>query len=264
MTRVAVTGACGRMGREVVLAVSAAEDLELVGAYDRAGEYASTGQMLGVGVTDVPISTKIGAMLDESKPDVLVEFTNLAGAADHSLSALKRGVAVVIGTSGLKNEDQRAIQLAAEEYGVGAILVPNFAIGAVLMMKFAEMAATYFPNAEVLELHHDQKLDSPSGTAWHTAERIAAARESAPRRLTGTTEKAPGARGADVKGVPVHSIRLPGYVASQEVMFGAAGERLSIRHDSLDRASFMAGVLLSVREIRNRKGWLVGLDQLMG
>jgi len=263
MTRVAVTGACGRMGREVVKAVSAAPDMELVGAFDRSGDYESTCAMLGSDVTDVAILSKIGAMLDESKPDVLVEFTNLAGAADHSMSALKRGVSVVIGTSGLRNEDQRAIQLAAEEYKVGAILVPNFAIGAVLMMKFAEMAAAYFPNVEVMELHHDQKLDSPSGTAWHTAERIAAARESAPRKLTGTTEKAPGARGAEVKGIPVHSVRLPGYVASQEVMFGAAGERLSIRHDSMDRASFMAGVLLSIREIRSRQGWLVGLDQLM-
>ncbi len=263
MIRVAVTGACGRMGREVVQAVSAAPDMELVGAYDRSGEFETTEAMWGSGVTIVPILSRIGAMLDESKPDVLVEFTNLAGAADHSMSALKRGVSVVIGTSGLKNDDQRAIQLSAEEFGVGAILVPNFAIGAVLMMKFAEMAAAYFPNVEVLELHHDQKLDSPSGTAWHTAERIAAAREAAPRKLTGTTEKAPGARGADVKGVPVHSVRLPGYVASQEVMFGGAGERLSIRHDSMDRASFMAGVLLSIREIRSRKGWLVGLDQLL-
>jgi 4-hydroxy-tetrahydrodipicolinate reductase len=263
MIRVAVTGACGRMGREVVRAVSSAPDMELVGAFDRSADFASTCAMLGGDVTDVAIVPKIGAMLDECKPDVLVEFTNLAGAADHSMSALKRGVSVVIGTSGLKNEDQRAIQLAAEQYGVGAILVPNFAIGAVLMMKFAEMAAAYYPNAEILELHHDQKLDSPSGTAWHTAERISAARELAPRRLVGTTEKAPGARGADVKGVPVHSVRLPGYVASQEVMFGGAGERLTIRHDSMDRASFMAGVLLSIREIRGRQGWLVGLDQLL-
>lgn len=263
MIRVAVAGACGKMGREVLLAVSASSDLELVGAFDRSGDFATTSEMLGLGVTDIPIFNRIGSMLDETKPDVLVEFTNLAGAADHSMSALKRGVSVVIGTSGLKNEDQRAIQLAAEEFGVGAILVPNFAIGAVLMMKFAEMAAAYFPSVEILELHHDQKLDSPSGTAWHTAERISVARESVPRRLTGTTEKAAGARGADVKGIPVHSVRLPGYVASQEVFFGGAGERLTIRHDSMDRASFMAGVLLCIREIRGRRGWLVGLEQLM-
>lgn len=263
MIKVAVAGAVGRMGREVVQAVSSASDLELVGAYDRSSEFASTGAMLGVGVTDVAISNKLGAMMDECQPDILVEFTHLAGAADHTLNALKRGISVVIGTSGLSNEDQRAIQLSCESYSTPAILVPNFAIGAVLMMEFAEKAARYFPHAEVLELHHDQKMDAPSGTAWHTAERIAAARESAPRLPHGTVQKAPGARGGEVKGVPVHSVRLPGYVASQEVFFGGAGERLTLRHDSVDRASFMAGVLLAVREIRSRQGFLVGLNQLM-
>lgn len=264
MIRVAIAGAAGRMGQEVVRAVSSAQDMELVGAFDRSVDFASTGLMLGRGVTDVPIGQKIGAMMDETQPDILVEFTHLAGAADHTLNALKRGISVVIGTSGLNNEDQRAIQLSCESYGASAILVPNFAIGAVLMMKFAEMAARYFPNAEVMEMHHEQKMDAPSGTAWHTAERIAAARESAPRLPHGAVQKAPGARGGEVKGVPVHSVRLPGYVASQEVLFGGAGERLTLRHDSIDRASFMAGVLLAIREVRNVKGFVVGLDQVMG
>lgn len=245
------------------MAVSAVPDLELVGAFDRSTEFESTQQMFGFGVTDVPIGAKIGAMLDESKPDVLVEFTHLAGAAEHAMAALKRGVAVVIGTSGLNVQDQRAVQLAAEESGTAAILVPNFAIGAVLMMQFAERAAKYFPQAEVIELHHDQKLDAPSGTASHTAALIASARDVAPRKLLGAVDKVDGVRGGDVKGVRVHSVRLPGYVASQEVLFGGMGERLSIRHDSVDRASFMTGVLLAVREIRHRQGWLVGLDALM-
>lgn len=264
MIRVAVTGACGRMGREVVKAVSGAADMELVGCFDRSGEFESTGAMLGAEATDLAISTKLGAMLDECKPDVLVEFTHLAGAADHAMSALKRGCAVVIGTSGLGTQDQRSIQMAAEDAGTAAILVPNFAIGAILMMQFAEKAAAYFPHVEVIEMHHEQKMDAPSGTAWHTAERLAAARgENAPRKLQGEVQKAEGARGGDVKGVHVHSVRLPGYVASQEVLFGGAGERLSLRHDSMDRASFMAGVLLSIRKIREQKGFLVGLEHLM-
>lgn len=264
MIRVAVAGACGRMGREVVRAVSAAPDMELVGAFDRSCDHASTGEMLGSGATDVPIGQKLGAMLDDCRPDVLVEFTHLAGAADHAMSALKRNCAAVIGTSGLGSADLRSIQMAAEDSGTPAILVPNFAIGAVLMMQFAERAAGYFPHVEVIELHHDQKLDAPSGTAWHTAERIAAARgDNAPRRLQGEVQKAEGARGGDVKGVRVHSIRLPGYVASQEVLFGGAGERLAVRHDSVDRAGFMPGVLLAVRKIREKRGFLVGLESVM-
>ena len=264
MIRVAITGACGRMGREVVMAVSSASDMNLVGCYDRSGEFASTGAMLGDGVTDIPISTKLGAMLDECNADVVVEFTHLAGAADHTMSALKRGCAVVIGTSGLGMQDQRSIQMAAEDAGRPVVIVPNFAIGAVLMMQFAEKVSTYFPHVEVIEMHHEQKLDAPSGTAWHTAERIAAARgEKAPRRLQGEIQKAEGARGGEVKGVHVHSVRLPGYVASQEVLFGGPGERLSVRHDSIDRASFMAGVLLSIRKIRDKSGLLVGLEHLL-
>lgn len=263
MTRVAVAGACGRMGREVVKAVSGAPDMELVGAYDRTSDFASTAA-LGPDLPDVPISQKLGAMLDGCHPDVLVEFTHLAGAADHAISALKRNCAVVIGTSGFGSQDLRSIQMAVEDSGTPAILVPNFAIGAVLMMQFAERAAAFFPQVEVIELHHEQKLDAPSGTAWHTAERIATARgENAPRRLQGEVQKADGARGGDVKGVRVHSVRLPGYVASQEVLFGGPGERLSVRHDSVDRAGFMPGVLLAIRKIQGRNGFLTGLESLM-
>lgn len=263
MIRVAVVGACGRMGQEVLKAVSGASDVELVGACDRTSEGATTQSIVGSGVTPLEIGTKLGAMLDASTPDVLVEFTHHASATDHTLSALKRGVAVVIGTSGISNEDQRTIKLAADEYKTPVLLVPNFALGAVLMMRFSALAAKYFPDAEVIEMHHEQKLDAPSGTAWHTAEQIAAARDRSAHRAIGAVEKATGARGGEVKGVQVHSVRLPGFVASQEVLFGGPGERLSIRHDSMDRASFMAGVLLAVRRVKELDGFVVGLDKLM-
>ncbi|QYK52844.1 MAG: 4-hydroxy-tetrahydrodipicolinate reductase [Fimbriimonadaceae bacterium] len=263
MLKVAVVGACGRMGQEVVRAVSGAQDMELVGACDRTSDGATTQSLLGGTVTSLDIGNKLGAMLESSTPDVLVEFTHHASATDHTLSALKRGVAVVIGTSGISSEDQRTIKLAADEYGAPVLLVPNFALGAVMMMRFAATAAKYFPDAEVIEMHHEQKLDAPSGTAWHTAEQIAAARERSGYRAIGAVEKAKGARGGDVSGVQVHSVRLPGFVASQEVLFGGPGERLSIRHDSMDRASFMAGVLLAVRKVKELNGFHVGLDKLM-
>lgn len=262
-TRVAVVGACGRMGTQVMGAVLAAPDMELVGACDRAGEGRTVQTELGGNAPALEISSKLGAMLELARPDVLVEFTHHAGATDHALSALKRGIAVVIGTSGLSSGDQRELQIACNDYNVPALLVPNFALGAVLMAKFAEEAARYFPDAEVLELHHEQKLDAPSGTAWHTAERIAAARTKTPSRPSSAVEKAEGARGGSVRGVPVHSVRLPGYVASQEVLFGGTGERLSIRHDSIGRESFMTGVLLAIRHVRSLSGFKVGLEHVL-
>ncbi len=251
------------MGSHVMRAVVDAPDLELVGACDRNGEGHTVQSQIGDNAPDLEISSKLGAMLDQTAPHVLIEFTHHAGAADHALSALKRGISPVIGTSGLSGSDQRELQIASEDYKVPVLLVPNFALGAVLMARFAEDAARYFPDAEVIELHHEQKLDAPSGTAWHTAERIAAARSRTPSRPHGAVQKADGARGGSVKGVQVHSVRLPGYVASQEVLFGGAGERLSIRHDSIGRESFMAGVLLAVRRVRSLTGFNVGLEAVL-
>lgn len=261
--RVVVAGAAGRMGQEVVRAVSAADGLELVGATDRSHVDESTRTLCGPDVTDVRISNRLGALLDEVGADVLVDFTIAGVAPSNALSALQRKVAPIIGTSGLSFEDQNAIRQATEDYQTPAILVPNFAVGAVLMMKFAEMAAPYLPYCEVLEMHHEQKLDSPSGTAVHTADIISQARTESVSDPEGTFEKVKGARGANHKGIPVHSVRLPGFVASQEVIFGGAGERLSLRHDSIDRKSFMGGVILACREVRKHQGFLVGLDKLM-
>ena len=260
--RVIVAGAAGRMGQETVRALASPE-FEVVAAVDKQCNGESARTVIGPTVPDIPVQNKLGETLDSVPADVMVDFTHPSSAASNTLSALKRGVPVVIGTSGLSNEDMSAIREACGESGKAALLVPNFAIGAILMMRFAEIAAAWFPHAEIIELHHDGKADSPSGTACRTAEIIADARETVPRGVIHPIEKYAGARGAKVKGINVHSVRLPGYVAHQEILFGGPGEVLTVRHDSMDRKSFMEGVKLACREVGSLQGLVVGLDKLM-
>lgn len=262
--RVVVVGAAGKMGIEVVRAVSAASDMELVGAVDRPDEPTRTIHLCGKDVTDLPIDSKLGEVLDRTIPHVMVDFTQAASAPEHAISALKRKVSPIIGTSGLGSSDVATLRQATRELQTPAALIPNFAIGAVLMMRFAEMAAQWMPHVEIIDYHHAGKIDSPSGTALHTAERVAKARGEVTQMARSTqNDKHPGARGAKVKDLHLHSVRLPGLVAHQDVIFGGNGELLTIRHDSLDRKSFMDGVLLAVRKIRNQEGLIIGLDELM-
>ena len=268
--RVAVSGAAGRMGREVVRAVHAAENLRLVAAIDHHGIGTDVGIMAGIGTTGVVIGDDLEIELDRHKPNVLVDFTLPASVLANLRTALKLGVSPVVGTTGLSADDLADLDVLARAQGVGAFVAPNFAIGAVLLMQFAVQAAKYLPDVEILELHHDRKLDSPSGTALLTAQKIASARQSAgvaPAALPeGLVEKSPGARGArdSVTGdVPIHSVRLPGFVAHQEVIFGGQGQILTLRHDSIDRSSFMPGVLLAVRKVRALTGLAVGLENLL-
>lgn len=261
--RVIVAGAAGRMGQETVRALSSSAEFNVVAAVDKQFVGDSLRSVVGNSAPDMLIQGKLGETLDTTPADVMIDFTHPSSAASNTLSALKRGVAVVIGTSGLSSEDLSAVRMACAESEKPALLVPNFAIGAVLMMRFAEIAAKWFPNAEIIELHHDGKADSPSGTASRTAEIIAEARESVPRGVIGAIEKYPGARGANVKGVHVHSVRMPGFVAHQEILFGGKGEILTVRHDSTDRTSFMEGVKLACREVGSLSGLTVGLDKLM-
>lgn len=251
------------MGTEALRALGSSSDFEVVAAVDKVSVGESCRSVAGHQAPDLAIAGKLGETLDSCSADVLLDLTHPSSAAANTLSALKRGLAVVIGTSGLGNEDLSAIRQECAETGNPALLVPNFAIGAVLMMRFAELAAAWFPNAEVIELHHDQKADSPSGTGTRTAELIADKRPSVPRGPIGAVERFPGARGANVKGVHVHSVRLPGFVAHQEVIFSGPGEVLTIRHDSMDRKSFMEGVKVACREVRTLSGFVVGLDKLM-
>jgi len=262
--RVGVAGATGRMGREVCRAVAADPDLSLVAAISHSAAGSTLADAIGLG--DAAGAVVLREHLDEVREDrveVLVDFTAAAYAPDHVAWGIANGVHVVIGTTGFEIDD------AWRDASVGVIVAPNFAIGAVLLMRFAEQAARHLPSAEVIELHHEGKVDAPSGTALLTAQRIAAARGVAvstlpamPHASTGD-DAHPGARGADVDGVRVHSVRLPGLVAHEEVIFGGQGEALSLRHDSTDRTSFMQGVLLAIKAVANRPGLTIGLDELL-
>ncbi len=252
MIRVAVSGAAGRMGSLIAETVSKADDLDLSALYDPG----HPGVVIaGRTVTDDPDAVA-GA-------DVVVEMTHPDVVMENLDRWARLGVHVVVGTSGF---DETTVARARELFGAGrpsCLIVPNFSVGAVLMMRFAELAAPYFAAAEIVELHHDRKADAPSGTAVATAGRIGAANPDQ-RRDVVSAETVPGARGGDVAGVPVHSVRLPGLLAHQEVLLGNPGEVLTIRHDSMDRSSFMPGVLLAVRSVASLPGVTVGLDGLLG
>lgn len=255
MIRVIITGAAGKMGREVVAAISAETDMEVVAALDplHAGER----------VEGVTVTGDLAEAIAASEPTVLVDFTHSTVVAGNVRVALAAGVNCVVGTTGLPVETLEALAAGAPE-GTCLFVAPNFAIGAVLMMRFAAEAARFMPHVEIIELHHDRKADAPSGTALRTAGLIAEVRASVPPAPGRETEVAEGARGALVDDVSIHSVRLPGLVAHQEVLFGGQGQTLSIRHDSIDRTSFMPGVVLAVREVGKHSGLVVGLERLMG
>ncbi len=246
---VVVSGAKGRMGQEVVKAVNAAEGLELVGQVDAGDDLAAT----------------IAAV----KPQVMVDFTVPEATMGNIRTALANKVVPIVGTTGISAADRDEIGGLCSANSTGCLIAPNFALGAVLMMRFAHDAAKYFPDAEVIEFHHEKKLDAPSGTATLTAEMIAEGRAGAtPTELpAGAFEKVPGSRGGKAAGdVPVHSVRLAGFVASQMVIFGGPGQTLTIRHDSIDRASFMPGVVHAVRQVDRLAGsgeLVYGLENLL-
>ena len=256
MAKVGVVGAGGRMGQTVCRAVLGADGLELVAAVDpeHAGE--------PVAGTALEIAPAVAALVDAGA-EVVVDFTVLAAARSNVPQYAEYGIHAVVGTTGFMPAD-------LEEYGrlfaasaANAVIAPNFTIGAVLMMRFAEIAAPWFESAEIIELHHDRKIDAPSGTAVRTAQRMAAASSNWTPDPT-ETETVAGARGGNVDGIPVHAVRLRGVFAHQEVVLGTAGQTLTIRHDSFDRDAYMPGVLLAVREVPKRPGLTIGLDPLLG
>jgi len=255
------------MGREVCRAVSEAPDLELCAAVDPVHAGDDLGQLAGLAESSVVVARDL-ELIDHSTVDVMVDFT-IAEAARHNLKwCATHGVHAVVGTTGLGPGDLDEIRAEFDGSGANAVLAPNFAIGAVLLMRLSELAAPYMDSVEIIELHHDRKRDAPSGTAARTAERIASARLGADRPPLPAdpteTESIAGTRGGEgVGGVRIHSVRLPGLVAHQEVIFGSPGETLTIRHDSIDRQCFMAGVLLAVRNVGSRPGVTLGLDELL-
>jgi 4-hydroxy-tetrahydrodipicolinate reductase len=262
MIRVGVIGAAGKMGREVCSAVLADPDLHLVAAVDvTAGS--SVGELVG-GDSKVKISDEL-EMLSDAEVEVAVDFTHPGAVMDNVRWCVRHGVHAVVGTTGITPSDlEEIVRLIDEEGNESNVFVaPNFAIGAVLMMKFSATAARYLPSVEIIEMHHQQKADAPSGTALKTAEEIAAALGETGAPGDASKESIPGVRGGKIDGVTIHSVRLSGLVAHQEVLLGGPGQLLTIRHDSFDRASFMPGVLLAVKAISTRPGLTYGLEHLL-
>lgn len=258
--KVAVSGAGGRMGREVVNAVlGAREEFTLVGAADPAFAGNTVSEVLGLDCA-VIIEKSIDKVMSSVSADAVVVFSIPSVAMDDIRCIMSAKAVPVVGTTGISQENLEEIRALSSRYGVGAIIAPNFAIGAVLMMKMAAEVAKYMPAVEIIELHHDKKLDAPSGTSIKTAELIAENRVDKHEAAGDPTDPA---RGSDFHGIRIHSVRLPGLIAHQEVIFGGLGQTLTIRHDSYDRKSFMPGVLLALRKAIGLKDVVYGLENLL-
>jgi 4-hydroxy-tetrahydrodipicolinate reductase len=249
------------MGSEVVRAVTKADGLALVGAADRTRVGEDAGMVAGVLPAGVVITDSLSDAIAQSSPDVIVDFTIPDAVMGNIRTALKAGVACVVGASGLTEQNLSEIAALCDERKTPAFVAPNFAIGAVLMMQFAAQAARHFGSAEIIELHHADKLDAPSGTALRTAQLMASV--SGSQFAGGQSADGRAARGQTEGRIHIHSVRLPGLVAHQEVIFGGLGETLTIRHDSTSRESFMPGVLLAIRKVQGLKGLVVGLERLL-
>ncbi len=249
------------MGSTVCRAVAADPDLELVAAVDPHHAGIDLRQVTGV---ELPI--QVGgdaAALADAQAEVAIDFTELDAARNNLEWCAGRGIHAVVGTTGFNDDDYKAVERWFASGGANCVIAPNFAIGAVLMIRFAELAAPYFDTAEIIELHHNAKLDAPSGTAMLTAERMAAASADWAADPTQTQVVAGARGGTGPGGIPIHSVRLHGLVAHQEVLLGTTGQSLTLRHDSYDRSSFMPGVLMAVKAVPTRAGLTVGLDRLL-
>ncbi len=260
MIRVCVVGAAGKMGREVVRALVKEEDFTLVGACDIQEVGKDAGVLVGVAPLGVLVESDLGEVLKRTSPQVVCDFTHAEALRRNFPIFLEHRVAMVIGTTGLSRDEIEHMRCEVEGQGLGCVIAPNFAVGAVLMMYFARIAAQFFPAVEVIEYHHPQKKDAPSGTALKTIEGMRLEGLSLPE----SEELVPGARGGLYQGVRVHSIRLPGFVAHQEVIFGGEGQILTIRHDSLSRSSFMPGVLMALRKVCAEPKFYYGLESILG
>ncbi len=249
MIKVAVCGALGKMGQEVVQAVTECPETELVAKIDIASTEMYHHIEDAARVTDI---------------DVLVDFTQPKSIFENAKYCLNNGIKIVIGTTGLTDEQIEELKKLSQEKNTGCLIAPNFSTGAVLMMMFAKQAAKYFDNAEIIELHHNQKKDAPSGTAIKTAAMMAEVKEDFAKNNCPETETIEGARGGtSYSNIHIHSVRMPGYIASQEVVFGSSGQIMTIRHDSMDRKCYMQGVLLAVKHIAKNNDFVYGLDNIM-
>ncbi|MGF2616849.1 4-hydroxy-tetrahydrodipicolinate reductase [Rossellomorea vietnamensis] len=261
--KVTIAGPRGRMGREAVKMVESTENFQLISVLDHKYDGKRLHELEGFSGADVPVYTDIKECFDTEAPHVLIDLTTPETGYLHTKTALEYGVRPVVGTTGFSSDQLAELTDLARERKLGCIIAPNFAVGAVLMMKFSQMAAKYFQDVEIIELHHDQKLDAPSGTAVKTAEMIASQRESKEQGHPDEKETIKGARGADYDGMHIHSVRLPGLIAHQQVMFGAEGQSLTIRHDSYNRTSFMSGVKVCVETVMKIDTLIYGLENIL-
>lgn len=261
--RVAIAGAKGRMGQAAVKMVLDEERFTFVRGIDRTMDGDDVGEVIGLGTIGVTFSSRIEDVLAGDKPDVLVDLTTPEVTKRNVMLALQYGVRPVVGTTGWTDDELTEVDKLAQERKIGAVIAPNFAIGAVLMMQFAAQAAQYLPHVEIIEMHHDQKLDAPSGTALKTAALISENRQELRQGHPHETEQITGARGAYKDGFRIHSVRLPGLVAHQQVLFGGPGQTLSIRHDSINRESFMPGVKLAIEKVVALNRLVYGLEHLL-
>lgn len=260
-----VCGAAGKMGCEVVKAVHADNEVTLVGGVDLGAAGQDLGEIVGIGSLQMPIYDNLETAIIETKADVVVDFTSPKVVFKNAKTILETGAHAVIGTTGLTDEQRDELAAIGKAQDKNILVAPNFSLGAVMMMKMATELAPYFPDVEIIELHHNHKYDAPSGTAARTALLIEEARKNAGVEAQEdlTKENIGGARGAKINNISVHSVRLPGYVAHQEVLFGGFGEILSIRHDSLQRESFMPGVVLACKKIASHPGLTFGLEHFL-
>ena len=261
--KIVVAGPRGRMGKEAVHLVVNTENFELTAVIDHRNDGKKLRDLEGFPGLDTPIYSSIEQCFQEKAPHVLVDLTTPEVGMYHTKTALLHGVRPVVGTTGFSKEDLVELETICKDKELGCIIAPNFAVGAVLMMKFSKIAAKFFQDVEIIELHHDQKLDAPSGTAVKTAEMVSEVRSSKQQGHPNEKEILDGARGADYDGIRIHSVRLPGLIAHQQVMFGSEGQTLSIRHDSYHRGSFMTGVKLAVDTVVNIESFVYGLENII-
>jgi 4-hydroxy-tetrahydrodipicolinate reductase len=267
---VIVNGAVGKMGREVVKAIAQAEDMILFGAVDRHPDLQGQdiGEMVGLGAMEVPVVSDLQALLaavaQEKTPAVMVDFTHPKAVYENVRAAIAYGVRPVVGTTGLSPHQIQELAVFADKASIGCLIIPNFSIGMVLLQQAAIQASQYFEHVEIIELHHNQKADAPSGTALQTAQLLAELGKSFNPAAVTEKELLPGARGclAD-EGIRIHSLRLPGLIAHQEVIFGAPGQVYTLRHDTSDRGCYMPGVLLSIRKVLSLEALVFGLEKLL-
>ena len=257
--KVVISGATGKMGVETVAAVSKETDLELVGGSCKQDRGPTLGAPYG---TVIPLSTDLESLLEQTQPDVVVDFTNAAVAMDVAAKAAARSINIVMGASGLSEDQLKQLDAMANDNGVGIIVAPNFALGAIVLKKLAEQAAPYFEYVDIIESHHEAKIDAPSGFALALARSLGEIKRFT--RNQPEKENLANTRGGEHNGISVHSIRMPGKSAHHEVIFGEAGQTLSLRHDTLGRDCYMPGVVRCIRDVVSRRGLVIGLENVLG